>query len=123
MAAFDRAFNAGDVDGLVDLFAANATMRMTDGTLASGREALRRSFQALLSTRPRITNRIRAAYASDDLALALAEWTVAATMPDGREASTSGVATQVLERGADRAWRLRISNPLGTDAAHDRGQA
>ena len=114
VAAFDRAFNAGDVDGLVELFAANATMRMTDGTVVSGRDALRRSFQALLSTRPRITNRMRAAYASDDLALALAEWTVAATMHDGSAVSNSGVATQVLERGADRAWRLRISNPLGT---------
>ena len=116
VAAFDSAFNAADVDRLVDLFAANATMRMTDGAVVSGQDALRRSFEALLSNAPRINNRLRASYASDDLALALAEWTVTSKMPDGTETQASGVTTQVLERGTDRTWRLRISNPLGIDA-------
>jgi uncharacterized protein (TIGR02246 family) len=117
VAAFDRAFNAADLDRLADLFAGNATMRMTDGTVVRGREAIRAAFQALLATRPRIANRIRAAYASDDLALALAEWTVTSAMADGSETRASGVATQVLERGKDGRWRLRISNPLGVEAA------
>lgn len=117
VAAFDRAFNAADVDRLVDLFAANATMRLTNGMVVSGQDALRHTFEALLSTSPRINNRIRASYTSDDVALALAEWTVTTTMPDGSEIRASGVATQVLERGPERTWRLRISNPLGIDAS------
>lgn len=116
VAAFDRAFNTANVGRLVDLFAANATMRLTNGMVVSGKDALRSSFEALLSNSPRIQNRIRASYTSDDVALALAEWTVTTTMPDGSETQASGVATQVLERGTDQTWRLRISNPLGIDA-------
>jgi|GEM_PF-236449 len=123
VAAFDRAFNAGDVARLVDLFAANATMRMTDGALVSGQDALRRSFEALLSNSPRINNRIRGSYVSGDLALALADWTVTSKRPDGSETHASGIATQVLERGTDRTWRLRISNPLGIDARDVPGRA
>jgi ketosteroid isomerase-like protein len=35
------------------------------------------------------------------------------TLPDGREHEECGTATQVMEKGRDGGWRLRIANPPG----------
>ncbi|MGH8779374.1 alpha/beta fold hydrolase [Paraburkholderia sp.] len=113
--AFDAAFNAGDINGLLSLFNDNATMRMADGeNVASGRQALRRQFSQLLKAGPRIHNQVRLTLVSDDVALVLLDWAVTATLPDGQRASQSGTATQVMTRDDEGVWKLRISNPLGT---------
>lgn len=117
-AAFDVAFNAGDIDSLLGLFTDNATMRMADGeNVASGLEALRRQFTELLKTGPHIRNHVRLSLVSGDIALLLVDWSVAVTLPDGQRANQSGTATQVMMRGDDGGWKLRISNPLGTSLA------
>jgi uncharacterized protein (TIGR02246 family) len=111
--AFEAAFNAGDADGVLGLFTENGTMRMTDGSVVSGREALRRKFIELLGARPQLCNKFRAIYVSDEIALALLDWTLTIVLPDGNAHIEAGTATQVLEHGSDGIWRLRISNPLG----------
>ncbi|MFM0210222.1 alpha/beta fold hydrolase [Paraburkholderia sediminicola] len=117
-AAFDIAFNAGDIESLLGLFTDNATMRMADGeNTASGLEALRRQLTEIVKTGPRLRNHVRLSLVSDDIALLLVDWTVAMTLPDGQHASQSGTATQVMTRGDDGGWKLRISNPLGTSLA------
>lgn len=111
---FDDAFNAGDIDRLIDVFSENATMRMADGKIvASGHHALRQQLSPLLEADPRIHNRVRLALVSDDVALVLLDWTTTATLPDGQAIEQSGVATQVMTRDATGIWKLRISNPLG----------
>ncbi|MEK6347228.1 MAG: alpha/beta fold hydrolase [Burkholderia sp.] len=113
--AFDAAFNAGDVEGVLALFHDDAVMRMADGRhTAHGKPALRAAFAALLAARPRIENRVRLTLASGDLALVLLDWTTTVTLPDGRQATQAGTATQVMARDADGHWTLRVSNPLGT---------
>ncbi|CAE6824181.1 alpha/beta fold hydrolase [Paraburkholderia haematera] len=117
-AAFDAAFNNGDIDSLLGLFSDNATMRMADGeTVVSGLEELRRQFSGLLKSGPRIRNQVVFSLVSDDIALVLLDWTVTVTLPDGDHASSRGTATQVMTRGDDGGWKLRISNPLGTARA------
>jgi uncharacterized protein (TIGR02246 family) len=117
-AAFDAAFNAGDIDSVLGLFSDNATMRMADGeNVASGLEELRHQFSELLKAGPRIRNHVRLSLVSDDIALVLLDWTVTVTLPDGQHASSRGTATQVMTRGDDGVWKLRISNPLGISLA------
>ena len=112
--AFDVAFNAGDVDGVLRMFTANATMRMADGVnMASGHEALRRQLTEVLKAGPHIRNQVRLSLVSDDIALVLIDWTVTVALPDGKQATSHGTATQVMARGDDGVWKLRISNPLG----------
>jgi uncharacterized protein (TIGR02246 family) len=115
---FDVAFNVGDVDGVLGVFTENATMRMADGVnVASGRDELRRQLTELLKARPHIRNQVRRSLVSDDIALVLIDWTVTVALPDGKHATSRGTATQVMARGADGVWKLRISNPLGISAA------
>lgn len=112
--AFDAAMNAGDLEGLLRVFSNKATMRMTNGEVTQESPAkLRNALAEVLAMRPRIRNRVRRVLSSDNLALVLLDWTLTVTLPDGQPHVESGTATQVMEKGGDGGWRLRISNPLG----------
>ncbi len=113
--AFDANFNAGDIDGVIGLFSDNATMRMADGeSVATGIHELRRQFSALLAGDAHLHNKVRLSLVSEDVALVLLDWTLTRRLPDGRDIDERGTATQVMARGGDGSWKLRISNPLGT---------
>lgn len=112
--AFDAAMNAGDLDGLLAIFSNSATMRMTNGDVAQESPVeLRDAMAQLLSMKPNIRNTVRRVLSSDNIALVLLDWTLSVTLPDGRSHVGYGTATQVMERGRDGGWRLKISNPLG----------
>ncbi|ASL46167.1 2-(acetamidomethylene)succinate hydrolase [Burkholderia sp. AD24] len=112
--AFDAALNAGDLDAVLALFTNQATMRMTGGEVVQDSLAeLRNHVAQLLTSRPRIRNEVRRVLTSGDIALVLLDWTLSVTLPDGREHEERGTATQVMEKGRDGGWRLRIANPLG----------
>ncbi|CAD6537958.1 alpha/beta fold hydrolase [Paraburkholderia sabiae] len=113
-AAFDAAMNAGDLDALLRVFSNNATMRMTNGDVAQESPGdLRRSLAHLLAMRPHIRNTVRRVLSSGEIALVLLDWTLSIPRPDGQKHVEQGAAAQVLEKGRDGGWRLRISNPLG----------
>ena len=112
--AFDAALNAGDLDALLSLFSNRATMRMTSGEVVQESPAgLRGALAQLLAMRPRIRNTVRRVLQSGDIALVLLDWTIEMALPDGQAQVAHGTATQVMEKGRDGGWRLRISNPLG----------
>jgi len=112
--AFDAALNAGDLDGVLALFSNQATMRMTDGDVVQESPAgLRSSLGQLMVLRPFIHNEVRRVVTSGDIALVLLDWTLKVTLPDGEVREERGTATQVMDKGRDSGWRLRISNPLG----------
>nr|WP_232064269.1 alpha/beta fold hydrolase [Paraburkholderia dioscoreae] len=112
--AFDAALNAGDLDALLGTFSNLATMRMTNGEVVQESPAgLRVGLAQLLALRPHIRNEVRRVLTSGDIALVLLDWTLNVTLPDGHEHEERGTATQVMEKGRDGGWRLRISNPLG----------
>lgn len=112
--AFDAALNAGDLDALLAVFSNHATMRLTNGDVVQESPAgLRSSLAQLLALHPRIRNTVRRVLTSGDIALVLLDWTLDLTLPDGRQHEECGTATQIMEKGRDGGWRLRISNPLG----------
>lgn len=114
IAAFDESFNAGKIDTLMSVFSNRATMKMTnDVVIKSDPQALRIALTALIASRPVIRNQIRALIPSGDLVLAIIDWSLTTTSEDGTQRRDHGIATQVMEQGADKGWRIRISNPSG----------
>ena len=111
--AFDTAFNAKDVDGVLECLTEDATMRMTDGAVFTGRESMRDYFAGMLQNPLHIRNEVRRSLESGDFALLLLDWTLTVSLPTGEKHVETGTATQVMQRGADSIWRLRVSNPLG----------
>ncbi|QGY32490.1 alpha/beta fold hydrolase [Pantoea cypripedii] len=114
IAAFDKAFNAGNVDDLLTVFSNLTTMKMPDGAIIkSNPEALRHAFLSLIASRAVIRNQIRFIIPSGDLALVVLDWTLTINTENGTHRKEYGTATQVLEKGPDKGWRIRISNPTG----------
>jgi ketosteroid isomerase-like protein len=112
--AFDDALNGGDVDALISLFHPEATMRMTDGNVVAGVEALRPALGTLVSRRPTLHNTVRQSIVSGDLALLIVDWEMRVPVRGQRDLVDRGTATQVAHCVSPGKWLLRISNPLGT---------
>ena len=111
---FDLALNRGDLDAVMAVFHPQATMRMTDGTVASaGDGTLREAIRDLIAARPVLQNTVRRVLASDDVALLLVDWEVNVPAPNSSPMVQRGTATQVAMRNASGNWLMRISNPLG----------
>ncbi|MDR5826117.1 alpha/beta fold hydrolase [Caballeronia sp. LZ043] len=113
--AFDTAMNANDLDALLSVFSNNAAMRMTNGDLVKSPGDRRRSLAELLAMRPHIRNTVSLVLSSGEIALVVLNWTLSITRSDGRKHVEEGTATQVMEKGPDGGWRLRISNPSGVN--------
>jgi ketosteroid isomerase-like protein len=98
----DRLFleraNAGDIDGVVDLYEADAVLAFPPGHLAVGRPAIREVYADLLAGRPRLTGEIRPAIRNGDIAL-----TSTVRAGDG--------TVEVARRQPDGTWLWLIDQP------------
>jgi ketosteroid isomerase-like protein len=98
----DRLFleraNAGDVDGVVDLYEPGAVLAFPPGRLATGRQAIRKVYAALLADRPRLTGVIRPAIRNGDIA-------VTSTVRAGN------ATVEVARRQPDGTWLWLIDQP------------
>jgi len=98
----DRLFleraNAGDVDGVVDLYEPDAVLAFPPGHLAAGRQAIREVYADLLASRPRLTGTIRPAIRNGDIAMT-------STVRPGN------ATVEVARRQPDGTWLWLIDQP------------
>ena len=98
----DRLFleraNAGDVDGVVDLYEPGAVLAFPPGRLAAGRPAIREVYEDLLASRPRLTGEIRPAVCNGDIA-------TTSTVRAGN------ATVEVARRQPDGTWLWLIDQP------------
>ena len=98
----DRLFleraNAGDVDGVVDLYEPGAVLAFQPGRLATGRPAIREVYAGLLAGRPRLTGEIRPAVRNGDIA-------ITSTVRAGN------ATVEVARRQPDGTWLWLIDQP------------
>jgi ketosteroid isomerase-like protein len=96
----DRA-NAGDVDGLLDLYEPDAVMAFPPGSTTVGREAMRPVLEAMVEHVPEFPHEESLPpLVFEDLAL------TATKAQDG-----TGGRAQVVRRQADGSWRRIIDRP------------
>ncbi|MFJ4652996.1 YybH family protein [Nocardia sp. NPDC088792] len=111
---FEERLNAGDVEGVLALFAPDAAMRTTAGAVISGRAALHREISGTVAAGARLDNVRRHTLIGADTALLVTDWTMEIDGPDGVRVSPTGTTANVARRvGADE-WRFAVLNPLGT---------
>ena len=98
----DRLFlkraNAGDVDGVVELYEPQAVLAFPPGGLAIGAAAIREVYAGLLAPRPRFSGEIRPAIRNGDLA-------VTSTVRAGN------ATVEVARRQPDGTWLWLIDQP------------
>lgn len=98
----DRLFleraNAGDVEGVVDLYEPGAVLAFPPGRLTAGRAAIREVYADLLASRPRLTGEIRPAIRNGDIA-------ITSTVRAGN------ATVEVARRQPDGSWLWPIDQP------------
>ncbi len=110
---FAQCTNAGDLDGLVALYEAHATLIPEPGNPVSGKEAIRAGLAGLIALKPKITmNVLRVVTAGTDLAVLYNDWSATATGPDGKPMTMAGKAIEVVRRQSDGSWLFAVDDPF-----------
>ena len=114
MAMFARRLAAGDLDGLVAMYADDAVFQPAPGVELRGGE-IRAALGELVGLRPTITYHGEPAVLHcGDLALVSNDWSMEGTAPDGSIVSEGGCSADVVRRNAVGAWKILIDQPSGT---------
>jgi ketosteroid isomerase-like protein len=112
-------FNAGDLDGLLEMYDPNAVLMVQPGQTVLGLSAIRDAITGFLALKGTFAHTFQTALQSGDTALIFSRWTLSGQSPAG-PISLSGQTSDVARRQPDGRWLIVIDNPWGgqgTDAA------
>jgi enoyl-CoA hydratase len=114
---FAERVNAGDLDGLLDLYEHGATLIGPDGAQAQGADAMRERLESLLAISPHITPLSSRALVVGDLALMSGSWRMTFGSDENASSGFQGTSTEVARRQADGTWRYVIDDPASAAIA------
>jgi ketosteroid isomerase-like protein len=114
---FESAFNAADIDGLMELYESNAALIAQPGSVDHGSEQVRAALQGFLALKGRITLNTKLVFTVGDLAYLSNTWSLNGTGPDGNPVALGATTAEVARRQVDGTWRYVIDNAWGDQAA------
>jgi uncharacterized protein (TIGR02246 family) len=113
--AWEKAFNGGDVDALVELYEPEATVIPQPGSPVTGQAAIREVLGQLVALKGQIQLRTTAVIESGDLAVVYGEWSVTGGAdPDGNPVNLQGRSTELVRRQPDGSWLDVIDDPYSS---------
>jgi uncharacterized protein (TIGR02246 family) len=114
---FERAFNADDLEGLLELYEPDAVLVPQPGVVVEGIDGIRDALRWLLDRNGRIAVESELVLRVGDLAYLSNRWSLTSgTMPDGSAADLGATTAEVARRQADGSWRYVIDNAWGSQA-------
>ena len=113
---FAGALNTGDLEGLMELYEADAPLMPAPGKVVVGTAAIRQALADFIAAKPKMSLSPRVVARSNDLALLTSKWELTMTGPDGKPAQLSGQSIEIARRGADGNWRFAIDLPFGIES-------
>jgi uncharacterized protein (TIGR02246 family) len=116
---FEAAFNAADLDALMELYEPDAALIAQPGSVAHGSEQARAALQGFLALKGRITLDTKLVVTVGDLAYLANRWSLTGTDPDGNPVVLGATTAEVARRQADGGWRYVIDNAWGDQAITD----
>jgi uncharacterized protein (TIGR02246 family) len=105
--AVEARINDQDLDGLMALYAPDAALVGLDGSVVTGKEAIREQYAGFLEMHGRMTLRTRYALEIGDLAVLSNEWTLTAG-----DQTMSAVTHEVAQRQSEGGWLYVIDHPF-----------
>jgi uncharacterized protein (TIGR02246 family) len=111
--AFEERLNAGDVDGVVALYAPDARFVTPAGGVLEGREAIRSVLAGLVAVRTRFRSRVVRAVTAGDVAVLYTDFEGESQGAEGRRVPIRSAAIEILRRQPDGAWLLIVGDPNG----------
>lgn len=104
---------AGDIDGLIQLYDPDIVMMMEPGKVQVGLDALREFFTPLLALRPKMKFTRLSLLEADGVAQLSYRWESTSIAPDGSVMELKGISSDVVRRRPDGSWAVIIDNPNG----------
>ncbi|MFE4426521.1 YybH family protein [Peribacillus butanolivorans] len=114
----DRAINNEDFDQLMDFYSEDATLVVKPGTLAKGKEEIRRAFVAIADyfNHSLIVNQQKMAIIeTGNTALVVAKALLSANQKTDSAFSMERMATYVFKKDSTGTWRCIIDNSYGAE--------
>ncbi len=108
-------FNAGDISSLINMYEIDACFVSQEGEIIKGTENIRQTLQGFINMNDKILSKLDGVIITSDIALVNTEWSFNGTGPDGKAATITGQATDVLRRQSDGNWQILIDNLWGTN--------
>jgi uncharacterized protein (TIGR02246 family) len=109
----DRAFNAGDIETILNFYEENAVVVTEPGKTARGKDELRSFFEQVLASKQMARQIKTYVLESDGIALFLSRWTL--VRPDSVSDSQTRrfIATTVFRKQPSGEWKAVIDNSFG----------
>lgn len=112
--AFADRFNARDLDGLMALNVDDVVFVPAPGQPVQGEAAVRGALEQFLGMNLPIRMTLRYVFQNGNTGLAVADWTINGTGPDGSKTALAGTTADVAVYDEKHGWRYVIDNPFGT---------
>lgn len=106
-----EAYDARDVDAVMDLYAPGASSVWQAGSAVRA-EAHRDAIVGFFEKGPKLSATVRQRYVAGDTAALVVDWTL--EVADAPEMNGTGRGFDVLRRDATGEWRYVITNPFGS---------
>jgi uncharacterized protein (TIGR02246 family) len=113
---FEQAFNAGDLDALVDLYEPDAVLIPQPGTVAHGKDEIGPALQQFLDLGGTISLETKEVIEVGELAFLVNRWWLTGTGPDGGTLEMGALTAEVARRQSDGTWLYVIDNAWGDHA-------
>jgi uncharacterized protein (TIGR02246 family) len=110
-----EAFNAGDLESLMAMYAPDARFVPQPGQVVTGHAAVREALQGFLALKGQIRMETTYVVQAGDIALMRSQWHLTAKDAAGQPLAMSGKSTEVYRQQSGGTWLLVIDHPNGAD--------
>lgn len=112
--AFQKAFNAGDLEALLKLYDEQSVLVAEPGKPVQGLGNIKQALTGFLALKLPIQISVRRIYEGADIGLCVADWSIAGKGPDGKDVKLGGASSEVVRKTSGGNWVYAIDNPYGT---------
>ena len=109
--AWGDAYNRGDIEALVALYAPEAILVAQPGQQVSGTEGIRAALEGFLALKGTMTLETRSVVVGEDIALTRGRWALRGTGADGQPLDMGSDSAEVWKRQPDGTWLTILDDP------------
>lgn len=110
--AMTRAFNQGDIDGVMRTYEAGAVVVGQPGAPLSGESTLRLMFAGFIAAKAQFSFFGHEVVRAGELAVHVTPWRMTGVSPDGKAMQGEGLSVAILRRQTDGRWLMVIDHPF-----------